>query len=163
MPESTPPGIDSLESWQAALQWGLRTAFEGKARSVTCVDTDFASWPLNDESWLQQLTELLCLPQRRLVLLAADFSGVARRHPRFMTWRRDWAHAIDARQAPEEMVTRMPCVLLDDRALSVQLFEPVRWKGRAAQDARTAHLLREQVDAVLQRSEASFPVNTLGL
>ena len=66
-------------------------------------------------------------------------------------------------QAPEEMTIGLPRVLLDDQALSVQLLESVHWKGRAAQDARVAHLLREQVDAVLQRSELSFPVNTLGL
>ena len=103
------------------------------------------------------------LPQRRLVLLAAEFAAIPRRHPRFVAWRRDWAHAIDTLRAPEELAKGLPCALLDDRDLSVQLLDPVHWKGRAALDARTAHLLREQIDVVLQRSEVSFPVNTLGL
>ncbi len=130
---------------------------------MTWVDADFTEWPLNDAGWLQQLTAWLRLPQRRLVLLAADFSAIPQQHPRFMAWRRDWSHAVEARQVPPELATGLPLVLLDDRQLSVQLLDPVHWRGRAAQDARVAHLIREQVDAVLQRSEIGFPVNTLGL
>jgi hypothetical protein len=163
MSESPPPIIDSRQSWLAALDWGVRTATEQRARSITCVDSDFAEWPLNDAAWLRQVTSFLRLPRRRLVLLAAGFGAIPRRHPRFIAWRRDWTHAIDTLQAPEEMTIGLPRVLLDDQALSVQLLESVHWKGRAAQNARVAHLLREQVDAVLQRSELSFPVNTLGL
>lgn len=163
MAELMPPSIDSRAAWSAALHWGLKTATEQGARHITWVDADFAQWPLNDPGWLQLLTAWLRLPQRRLVLLAADFGAIPQQHPRFMAWRRDWTHAIEARQAPQELATGLPSVLLDDRQLSVQLLDSVHWRGRAAQDARIAHLLREQIDAVLQRSEASFPVNTLGL
>ncbi len=163
MPETAAPTIDSRASWLAALHWAVQTATARGARSITCVDADFAEWPLNDPALLQPLTSWLRLPQRRLVLLAAGFAGIPRRHPRFIAWRRDWAHAIETLQAPEELARALPCALLDDRDLSVQLLDPVHWKGRAALDARAAHLLREQIDVVLQRSEVSFPVNTLGL
>ncbi len=163
MPDTAAPTIDSRPSWLAALPWGVQTATARGARSITCVDVDFAEWPLNDPALLQALTPWLRLPQRRLVLLAAEFAAIPRRHPRFVAWRRDWAHAIDTLRAPEELAKGLPCALLDDRDLSVQLLDPVHWKGRAALDARTAHLLREQIDVVLQRSEVSFPVNTLGL
>lgn len=158
-----PPIIDSRQSWIQALHWGVQTAIGQGARCITWVDTDFAEWPLNDTAWLQALVPWLRQPQRRLVLLAATFAEIPQRHPRFMAWRRDWAHAIEPLQAPEEMAASLPCVLLDDRQISVQLLDPLHWRGRAAQETRAAHLLREQVDAVLQRSEASFPVNTLGL
>jgi hypothetical protein len=36
------------------------------------------------------------LPQRRLVLLAHQFGTLERLHPRFVAWRRTWAHAVDA-------------------------------------------------------------------
>lgn len=163
MDDQAPPPIDSRQAWTAALHWGLKTATGQGARHLTWVDADFAEWPLNDAGWLQHLTVWLRLPQRRLVLLAADFRAIPQQHPRFMAWRRDWAHAIEARQAPQELAAGLPSVLLDDRQLSVQLLDSVHWRGRAAQDARIAHLLREQVDAVLQRSESAFPVNTLGL
>jgi hypothetical protein len=163
MEDQAPPPIDSRQAWTSALHWGLKTATGQGARQMTWVDADFTEWPLNDAGWLQQLTAWLRLPQRRLVLLAADFSAIPQQHPRFMAWRRDWSHAVEARQVPPELATGLPLVLLDDRQLSVQLLDPVHWRGRAAQDARVAHLIREQVDAVLQRSEIGFPVNTLGL
>jgi len=163
MEDQAPPPIDSRQAWTSALHWGLKTATGQGARQMTWVDADFTEWPLNDAGWLQQLTAWLRLPQRRLVLLAADFSAIPQQHPRFMAWRRDWSHAVEARQVPPELATGLPRVLLDDRQLSVQLLDPVHWRGRAAQDARVAHLIREQVDAVLQRSEIGFPVNTLGL
>lgn len=158
-----PPVIDSRPAWTAALHWGLQTAIAQGARKLTCVDVDFADWPLNDAAWLQPLAAWLRLPQRRLVLLAARFDEVPRRHPRFVAWRSDWAHAVDALQAPDELAGSLPSVLLDDREVSVQLLDPVHWRGRAALDARAAHLLRERIDAVLQRSAVSFPVKTLGL
>lgn len=163
MDAAPPPAIDSRQGWTEALHWGVQTATAQGARCISCVDTDFAEWPLNDAAWLQPLVSWLRLPQRRLVLLAATYAEIPQRHPRFIAWRRDWAHAIETRQAPEEMAAGLPCVLLDARQISVQLLDRLHWKGRAAQDVRTAHLLREQVDAVLQRSEVSFPVNTLGL
>lgn len=163
MSEPTPPLVDSRQTWMAALAWGVQTATEQRARRMTWVDADFVDWPLNDAAVLEQLTGWLRLPQRRIVMLAAGFDEIPRWHPRFMAWRRDWAHAIEAMQAPEELAIGLPSVLLDDRKLNVQLLDRVHWRGRAAQDARSAHLLREQLDAVLQRSAVSFPVNTLGL
>lgn len=163
MPDTTPPTIDSRPSWLAALHWGVQTATARGARSITCVDADFAQWPLDDPSLLQALTPWLRLPQRRLVLLAAAFAAMPSRHPRFVRWRRDWSHAIDTLQAPEELARGLPCALLDDRDLNVQLLDSVHWKGWAALDARAAHLLREQIDVVLQRSELGFPATTLGL
>lgn len=159
----TPPPIDSRLAWGAALKWGLQTAIARGARSITCVDADFADWPLNDGALLQEVGFWLRLPQRRLVLLAAGFEEVPRRHPRFMAWRRDWVHAIHGLQAPEELVPSLPRALLDDASLSVELLDSVHWRGRASLEARTAHLLRERVDAILQRATPAFALNTLGL
>lgn len=161
--ESTPPPIDSLPSWQAALRWGLGMAASQGARCITCVDPDFESWPLDDAALLQELAAFLRRPGRRLVLLAASFDAVPRRLPRFTTWRRDWAHAIQALLIPEEMALETPHLLIDDRELSVQLLDADRWVGRARLDGRARWLLQEKVDALLQRSEPGFPVTTLGL
>lgn len=157
------PVIDSRASWAAALRWGFEHAAQQGARCITCVDPDFDDWPLNDAALLDTLTGWLRLPQRRLVLLAARYDAVPGRHPRFNAWRRDWTHAMQTWQAPDELAAELPSLLLDDRALSVQLLDRTRWRGRADLQARTAHLLRERHDAVLQRSAWAFPVNTLGL
>ena len=157
------PLIESREAFTAALHWGFQTAIEKGARCITSADPNFEEWPLDDAALLQRLTAWLRLPQRRLVLLAANYDTVPRRLPRFTGWRRDWAHAIQAWQAPQEFALDVPTLLLDDRSVTVQLLDPLHWRGRAAVDARSRLLWQERIDVVLQRSEAAFAVTTLGL
>lgn len=157
------PLIDSREAFAQAVSWGFETAMAQDARCITCVDPNFELWPLDDVALLGSLTTWVRLPQRRLVLLAATFDEVPRRQPRFTAWRRDWAHAIQALQVPEEHAAELPTLLLDDRRVSVHLIDPVRGRGRASVDLRSRLLWQEKIDAVLQRSAPAFPVNTLGL
>lgn len=158
-----PPPITSRSEFVAALHWGFEQAIAGNARRIVCVDADFANWPFNDAALQALLTGWLKLPQRRLVLLATNYDAVQRLHPRFVAWRALWAHAIEAWSPQDGEAPELPTLLLDDRALCVQLFDAVHWRGRAALDARATRLLRDEVDVLLQRSEASFPVNSLGL
>jgi hypothetical protein len=127
------------------------------------VDADFSDWPLDDPALLQALTDWLRLPQRRLLLLAADYEHLPRRHPRFERWRVDWTHAVEAWTPPPELADRLPRLLLDDGPVCVQLFDAQHWRGRAETDQRAASLCRQEIDAVLQRSETAFPVRRLGL
>lgn len=162
-PGEAAPVIDSREAWQAAVAWGLDAAMARGARQITCVDPGFEHWPFDDPALLQRLTAWLRLPLRRLVLLARHYDEVPRRFPRFTARRREFAHAIEAWQAPLELSQDLPSLLIDDGAVSVQLIDDVHWRGRAAVDQRAATLWREQIDVVLQRSEAAFAVTTLGL
>jgi hypothetical protein len=163
MTDASPPRIDSQATFVAALRWGFETAIEQGARQLLCVDAQFTHWPFDDTALLSTLSTWLRLPQRRLVLLAAGYDEVPRRHPRFNTWRRDWVHAVNCWQAPEELAGDLPTVLLDDGAVCVRLIDAEHWRGRAEVDARSARLWRDRVDVVLQRSATAFPVNTLGL
>lgn len=158
-----PPLIDTRAGWQAALRWGLETAVQRNARRITFADPSFEIWPLDDPALLQVLMSWLRLPQRRLVMLARHYDEVPRRCPRFTAWRRDFAHAVEAWQAPEEWAADLPSLLLDDGPVSVRLIDGQHWQGRAAVDARSATLSRERIDAILQRSTLAFAVNTLGL
>lgn len=157
------PKITSRAEFTAAIAWGFEQAVAGGARRIVCVDPDFADWPLDDPALHERLTAWLRLPQRRLVLLAARFDEVPRRHPRFVAWRVHWSHAVEAFSPPESDAADLPCLLVDDTAISVQLVDRTHWRGRAERDARSARLVRDSIDAVLQRSEASFSVNRLGL
>ncbi len=160
---SRPPRIDSSEAFAEAIRWGMSAAVSDGTRSITCVDPSFELWPLNEVALLETLTAWLRLPQRRLVLLAASYDEVPRRHARFTAWRRDWAHAIQALQCPEEFAAELPTLLIDDRRTCVHLIDPVQWRGRAERDPRARLLWQERVDVVLQRSEPAFAVTTLGL
>ena len=159
-----PPAINTRSGFHAALRWGFDSAIADDARRIVCCDADFAHWaPLEDPAVLQTLTTWLKLPQRKLVLLARSYDAMPRRFPRFTAWRRSWVHAVDAWLPPEELAADLPSLLVSDRNASVQLFDPVHWRGRAAYDPRLTHQFGEQIDAVLQRSEPGFASITLGL
>ncbi len=159
-----PPAIDGPEDFAPAVRWAVATAIADGARTITAVDTAFGeNWPSDDPDLHRQLATWLRLPQRRLVLLAAGFDDVPRLHPRFVQWRRDWAHAITPMQAPEEWATTLPTVLLDDRRVSVVRLDAVSGRGRASLEPRTRLHWHDQTDAVLQRASPAFPVTTLGL
>jgi len=157
------PKIESRAGFAAALRWAFGHAIERQARCITCVDPTFAEWPLDDAALLSRLTGWLRLPKRRLVLLAASFDEMPRRHARFTAWRVDWTHAIEASSPPDELKPELPAVFVDDADLSVELVDAVHWRGRVELDRHSAELWRERVDALLQRSEPAFPVNALGL
>ncbi len=157
------PTIHSRADFAAALQWGVAAAIAEGTRRIVCADPDFEHWALDDAGLLDPLTAWLRLPQRRLVLLAADYAAVPRRYPRFTLWRRDWAHAVAAWQPPEDLRASLPSVLCGDGASSVQLIDALRWRGRASSDGRRAQQWRDRLDALLQRSEPAFAAQVLGL
>lgn len=158
------PTIAGPEDFAPAVRWAVGTAIADGARTITAVDLAFGeNWPWDDADMLSALAGWLRLPQRRLVLLAASYDEVPRQHPRFVQWRRDWAHAIAPFVAPEELAGTLPTVLFDDRRLSVVRLDPVQGRGRASLEPRTRLHWHDKVDAVLQRSSPSFPVTTLGL
>lgn len=158
------PTIAGPEDFAPAVRWAVGTAIADGARTITAVDLAFGeNWPWDDADTLSALAGWLRLPQRRLVLLAAGYDEVPRQHPRFVQWRRDWAHAIAPFVAPEELAGTLPTVLFDDRRLSVVRLDPVQGRGRASLEPRTRLHWHDKVDAVLQRSSPGFPVTTLGL
>jgi hypothetical protein len=158
-----PPRIDSQPAFAAALRWGVQTAIAHDARRIVFADPDFSTWPLDDPALLDALASWLRRPQRRLVLLAGQYAELPRRWPRFVRWRREWAHAIEAWQPPPELVPAVPTLLVCDRDVSVHLADAVHVRGSARLDVRHARQWCERIDALLQRSETAFAVSTLGL
>ena len=158
-----PSALRSRGDFHAALHWGVGHAVATRARRLVCVDPDFATWPLDDPALLQALTAFLQLPQRRLVLLAYRFDTVQRGFARFVAWRRNWAHAIEAWSPPEDTEARLPTLAIDDDRLCLQVFDTTHWRGRLRLDDREVRQWRDEIDALLQRCEAAFPVHHLGL
>jgi hypothetical protein len=157
------PAVHSRASFGQALQWAATSANTLGARQMSWCDADFAEWPLDDRSLLEQLTTWLQLPQRRLVLLAHGYDTMARTHPRFVEWRRHWGHAVEPHALAEDEGLVLPTTVLVDRELSVEVMDRLHWRGRASRDTRQAQLLLGQFDALVQRSSPDFPVTRLGL
>jgi hypothetical protein len=158
-----PPPFSSRTEFTAALHWALRTSVAQQARRIVWVDADFAEWPLDDPVWHELLAGWLRLPQRRLVLLAATYDHMPRRHPRFTAWRRLWSHAIETWSPDDGATDTLPTLAIDDVAVCVHLIDALQWRGRASFNPRTARPWCDRVDVVLQHSSPAFPASELGL
>lgn len=157
------PDINSRAGFAAALIWVVSAAASTEVRKMWWVDLDFVNWPLNDAALLTPLTGWLRQPQRKLVLLATDYGPVERVHPRFASWRRTWGHAIDAYSLPEDEGLVLPTLAVAGQHACVELLDRTYWRGRAGIDPQHTRLLADEIDALVQRSSADFPVTRLGL
>lgn len=156
----------SLITSRAEFHVALRHAFErladAGAREVWLCDEDFADWPLGERATVELLTRWAA-SSRRLTLVARHFDEVARRHARWVAWRRDWSHIVSCRTNTELATGEFPTVLLALGTVSVRLSDNVHHRGRLSQEMADELRCKEQIDAVLQRSEEAFPATTTGL
>lgn len=157
-----PPRVDGPAAFADAVRWAFRLALARPAQRVLCVDPDFAGWPLDDPALLDAWAAWLRPGRRSLLLLAGDWREAPRRLPRFVAWRAHWSHAVHT-WAPSDAGPALPSVLVDDGPLVVERLDAVSGRGRAARDPAAARQWREEIDALLQRSEPSFAARPLGL
>ncbi len=146
-----------------ALQWGLAA----DARLLHAWDARLVDWPWSDDGLLQALTRWAG-PGRQLQLLAQQYEDLARQHPRFVRWRRDYAHCVQARALePEVNPQGAPQALLlietREAKLSLRLLDSRLWRGELSLEAGDYRRGREWFDAIAQRSGESFAPTTLGL
>lgn len=148
-----------VETFEAAAAQGLR--------ELHAWDASFVDWPLSDGALLAALAAW-ARPGRQLHLLALQYDDVARRHPRFVRWRRDYAHCVTARAIePELRLEAAPEGLLlaaaADTTLALRLFDRHLWRGEVSLEATERLRGLEWFDALAQRSSDSFAPTTLGL
>jgi hypothetical protein len=158
--------IDTRSDFQAAIREAFVSLADSACNEVVICDTDFADWPLGEISVIDSLTQWV-RPHRMLTVYAQNFDDVLRRHARWVTWRRQFAHAVECRVVEPLEQGRMPVLFTARGAqvggVTVRLFDASRFRGTLSSDARDAVLAREQIDAISQRSAQGFPATTLGL
>jgi hypothetical protein len=158
--------IDRLITSRAEFHTALREAFAEAAtagsRELWLADNDFADWPLGEREVVEHLSEWAA-SSRRLTLLANSFDEVARRHPRWVTWRRQWAHIVRCRVNTELEAGEVPSLLIASGTLTLRLSDSLHHRGRVSHDKADELRCRELIDAVLQRSEEAFPATSTGL
>jgi len=161
---TTEPGslITSRAEFHAALRTAFGTLAQHGAREVWLCDEDFADWPLGERATIELLTQWAAA-SRKLTLVARHFDEVARRHPRWVAWRRDWSHIVSCRTNTELATGEFPTVLLGLGTVSVRLSDNAHHRGRLSHEKADEVHCKEQIDAVLQRSEEAFPASTTGL
>jgi hypothetical protein len=154
--------IGTRGEFHGAVRDSFAEAAAKGCREILLCDNDFADWPLNDGGLIEHLVQWAGA-HRKLTLLARSFDEVARRHARWVAWRRTWSHLVECRANNELEAGQMPTLLLIPTVLTLRLVDTEHYRGSVSRHAGDAVLAHEQFDAVLQRSEASFPVTYLGL
>lgn len=145
-----------------AIRVSFALAAQGGAREIFIVDPNFADWPLNDRAVIAMLAGWID-SRRNLTVFAHSFDELARRHSRFVDWRRQWSHVVHCRSDPEIEAEQVPTILLAPETSCVRLLDRVRHRGTMSNRPVDLNECREAVDALLQRSVEAFPVTPLGL
>ena len=161
-PDPDPDRIDSRAGFHAAVRAAFDVAATQGCREIWLVDRDFADWPLGEIEVVDHLRRW-AHPHRKLTLLASHFDMLARRHPRWVAFRRTWGHVVECRSNTELEPAKMPTLMLAAPLLLLRLADPLRHRGSVSRDPATLLSARETVDAVLQRSEHAFPSTILGV
>ncbi|MDR7272342.1 hypothetical protein J2X20_005016 [Pelomonas saccharophila] len=157
----------SRADFQRLLVETLAWASEQGCRELHAWDASFVDWPLSEAGVLESLTHW-ARNGRQLHLLALQYDDVVRRHPRFVRWRRDFAHCVTARAVePELRLEAAPESLLlavgPQACVSLRLFDRHLWRGEVSLDVAQRLRGLEWFDALAQRSSDSFAPTTLGL
>lgn len=156
--------LHGRSAFAEALTATLTTAAEQGGRAMYWLDHDFLDWPLSEPGFLDQLSRW-ALPHRRLHLLAADYEPLRRRHPRFVQWRRQYDHVVQARQFnPDELPAAGPVsLMLVPGVACLRLLDRGLWRAALSADKADEIGAREWFDAIEQRAVESFAASTLGL
>ena len=154
--------ITSRAEFHAALRLAFAEAATAGSRELWLADIDFADWPLGERDVVESLGRWVA-SSRKLTLLAHNFEAVARLHPRWVTWRRQWSHVVTCRTNTELEAGEMPTLLIATGTVTVRLSDTVHHRGRMAHDRGEELRCKELLDAVLQRSEEAFPATSTGL
>lgn len=162
MADDTRVLITSRNEFHDALRRAFAQAADAGCREILLCDDDFSDWPLGERRVVEDLTRWAA-SHRSLTVVARHFDEVVRRHARWVEWRRNWSHIVQCRVNNELEAGQMPVMFLAPGATSVRVVDAEHHRGVLSHDKADAIVWREALDAVLQRSEESFPATQLGL
>lgn len=143
----------------------IRTAFAAAAaqgwREIIICDSTYEDWPLGERAVAQSLNEWSS-SGRKLTMLAKSYNEVVRRHARFVTWRRTWAHIVECRANVSISPDNMPSALWSP-VWVFQRLDITRSTCVSGTEAARRVALRERLDECLRLSSPAFAATTLGL
>ena len=143
------------------LRAALATAAVQGWREIIICDSTFEDWPLGERAVAQSLQDW-SKSGRKLTMLAKNYNEVIRRHHRFVTWRRTWAHIIECRSNASISSDDMPSALWSSSWVCQRL-DLSRSTGMSGYEAARRVALKERLDECLRLSSPAFPATTLGI
>ena len=143
----------------------VRAAFAAAAaqgwREIIICDSTFETWPLGERAVAQSLQDW-SKSGRKLTMLAKNYNQVVRKHARFVSWRRTWAHLVECRANPALSDNDMPSALWSP-VWVFQTLDRTRCTGVCGSEPARKVALKERLDECLRLSSPSFAATTLGL
>ena len=160
--QSLPQGrIEGPTQFAAVIRLALATAAAQGWREIVMSDASFESWPLGERAVADSLNEW-AKTGRTFTMLARNYDEVTRRHARFVTWRRTWAHIVTCRANTQLAADDFPSGFWSP-VWVCQKLDLVRCTGIAGIEPARRVALRERLDECLRLSSPAFAANTLGL
>lgn len=153
--------IEGPTQFAAVIRLALATAAEQGWREIVISDANFESWPLGERAVAQSLNEW-SKTGRTFTMLARNYDEVTRRHARFVTWRRTWAHIVTCRANTQLAADDFPSGLWSP-VWVCQKLDLMRSTGMAGAEPARRVALRERLDEALRLSSPAFAATTLGL
>lgn len=143
----------------------VRDALAGAAREgwreIIISDASFEDWPLGERAVAESL-QAWSRAGRKLIVLAGHYDEVYRRHARFVTWRRMWAHVVECRRCAAADLAQLPSAIWSP-AWSLRRLDLERSTGACGSDPLRGLQVREALIECLRQSTPGFPAFTLGL
>jgi len=158
-PQPLPEGrFSGRTDFTEMIRQAFATAAQQGWREIIVCDPDFEDWPLGERTVAQALNDW-SKTGRTFTMLARNYDEVSRRHARFVTWRRTWAHIIECRANTSD---DLPSALLGPGWVFERL-DLQRCTGMAGSEPARRVALRERLNEKLLKSSPAFPATTLGL
>ena len=132
---------------------------------IVLSDRNFEHWPLGQRAVVDAFQQWAMSSAReiRCSLLAGNFDGFILKHPRWLNWRKLWAHRVLCRQAPEELFFSVPTILALPGKIGLRVVEPLVGRGLWTRDPTVIGDWLSEVYVILQQSSEGMPTTTLGL
>ena len=155
--------IATRAEFQAAVRALTLSAQALGWRQMAWVSPDFADWPLDEPEVVDALGRWARVPGAQLTWIGLDFERVRRTMPRLTRWRQTFGHVISCRSPQELPGPDMPTLLLAERRAALRMLDLDHLRGWVSHQGRDIQTAREEIDAILQRSEDTFSASILGL
>jgi hypothetical protein len=159
------PLLEGVFSGRADFQQLIRDAIATAAREgwreMVWFDLNYEDWPLGERSVEADL-QAWSATGRKLTIVAKRFDGLIAKHHRFVNWRKQWSHIIEARAITSASDEEFPSLILAP-TWAMHRLQPALCKGVAGYEAKRRVDLRELSNEWLALSSSSFPSTTLGL
>jgi len=130
-------------------------------RELWWCDAHFADWPLGERAVIESLNRWV-RQGRTLHLLARDFRALRQAHARFVSWRVQWDHCIEAKACPGASEADFPSGMWMPDACWVRI-DPVRSVVLSTDEPQQRLDFRLRLGDWWAKSTPAFPASTLGL